>query len=522
MATVLDGRYQLVKPLGVGGFGRTFLARDTRRPGAPTCVVKQLKPASDDPEFIREARRLFNTEAETLEKLGRHDRIPQLLAYFEEKGHFFLVQEFIEGHSLDRELQSDGAATHVQGDASEAPTALTAATPVPKKVTEAQAVAILKDVLEILEFVHREGVIHRDIKPENLIRRQSDGRLVLIDFGAVKALGEASAVTNPESTGESRYTVTIGTPGYMPTEQCAGRPNYTSDLYALGMVVIRALTGCEPTELPHDPDTGELVWRDRAKVSSGLAMVLSRMVRSQYAQRYQSAKEVMQALNAFVVPVEAAATPTVTSATAPRRLKTVAKPQTQGNAGVAWLIFGLGGAGFLVLVAAGLSPLFLALEQSPKPTPVSPPPGTPVPAQTTAVTPPPPPATGAPPADVADPTSEDIRNLVLAAGTPFEVGEQELTGAPHRYRFPGTAGANLVAQINGTNAKFTLTGSDGQLVQPNTVDLISWSGTLPKNDTYELTVVGTGRYKLTLGMSIAPAPVELPPPPEPQRTIQIR
>ncbi|HAN47171.1 MAG TPA: hypothetical protein DCQ32_11590, partial [Cyanobacteria bacterium UBA8156] len=314
MATILDGRYQLVKPLGVGGFGRTFLARDTRRPGAPTCVVKQLKPASDDPGFIREARRLFNTEAETLEKLGSHDRIPQLLAYFEEKDHFFLVQEFIEGQSLDRELQSDGAATHVQGH-EEAPTTLTAATPAPKKATEAQAVAILKDVLEILEFVHGEGVIHRDIKPENLIRRQSDGRLVLIDFGAVKALGEAPPPG--EGSGESRYTVTIGTPGYMPTEQCAGRPNYTSDLYALGMVVIRALTGCEPTELPHDPDNGELVWRDRVKVSSGLAMVLSRMVRSQYAQRYQSAKDAMQALNAFVVPVEAAPTPTVTSAAPP-------------------------------------------------------------------------------------------------------------------------------------------------------------------------------------------------------------
>ncbi|NJK61226.1 MAG: serine/threonine protein kinase [Oscillatoriales cyanobacterium SM2_1_8] len=357
MATILDGRYQLVKPLGAGGFGRTFLARDTRRPGAPTCVVKQLKPASDDPTFIREARRLFNTEAETLEKLGSHDRIPQLLAYFEEKSHFFLVQEFIEGQSLDRELQGDAGATALQDEA--ALTVMTAPVPASPKIAEPQAVALLKDVLEILEFVHGEGVIHRDIKPENLIRRKSDGRLVLIDFGAVKALGETAPAS--EGSGESRYTVTIGTPGYMPTEQCAGRPNYTSDLYALGMVVIRAITGCEPTELPHNADTGELVWRDRAKVSSGLAMVLSRMVRSQYVQRYQSAKEAMQALNAFVVPVEAAKTPTIASwATPSRRLKTVDKPQTQGNAGVAWLISGLAVTGFLALVAAGLSPLFLS------------------------------------------------------------------------------------------------------------------------------------------------------------------
>ncbi len=518
MATVLDGRYQLVKPLGVGGFGRTFLARDTRRPGSPTCVVKQLKPASDDPGFIREARRLFNTEAETLEKLGSHDRIPQLLAYFEEKGNFFLVQEFIEGHSLAQEFQSDGASTHVQGAA---PTALAVPSPVPKKITEAQAVAILKDVLEILEFVHGEGVIHRDIKPENLIRRQSDGRLVLIDFGAVKALGEAPPPS--EGSGESRYTVTIGTPGYMPTEQCAGRPNYTSDLYALGMVVIRGLTGCEPTELPHDPDSGELVWRDRAKVSSGLAMVLSRMVRSQYAQRYPSAKDAMQALNAFVVPIEAAATPTVTSTT--RRLKTVAKPQTQGNAGVAWLLFGLGGAGFLALAVAGLSPLFVALEQSsppkPNPVPVAPPQRSapPVPPKPTANSAPPPTV----PTEAAAPSGEDVRNLVLGTGTPFEVGEQELTGAPHLYRFPGPAAATLVAQISGTSAKFTLTGSDGQPIAPNTVDLISWSGALPKNDTYQLKVTGSGKYKLTLTLTEAAAPPpEPPPPPEPERTIQIR
>ena len=105
-AKVLDGRYKLIKELGVGGVGQTFIARDMRRPGSPPCVVKQLKPASDDPNFIREARRLFNTEAETLEKLGNHDQIPQLLAYFEEDKQFFLVQEFIEGKSVHDELKA--------------------------------------------------------------------------------------------------------------------------------------------------------------------------------------------------------------------------------------------------------------------------------------------------------------------------------------------------------------------------------------------------------------------------------
>jgi serine/threonine protein kinase len=154
-AKVLDGRYKLIKKLGAGGFGHTYMARDMRRPGSPLCVVKHLKPASTDAEFIREARRLFNTEAEVLEKLGRHDQIPQLLAYFEENQQFFLVQEYIEGTPLNQEWKAEPAPDQPLSE------------PLPqKKITEAEAIALLKDVLGILEFVHAEGVVHRDIKPD--------------------------------------------------------------------------------------------------------------------------------------------------------------------------------------------------------------------------------------------------------------------------------------------------------------------------------------------------------------------
>jgi len=295
MSKVLDGRYKLIKALGAGGFGRTYVARDMRRPGTPTCVVKHLQPASTDPNFVREARRLFNTEAETLEKLGNHAQIPQLLAYFEEDQQFYLVQEFIEGRSLHDEIVSKGSGNE-------------------QSLSEVEVIAMLRDVLNILDFVHSEGVIHRDLKPDNIIRRAKDGKLVLIDFGAVKAIQEG----NPElQNGESRFTVTIGTPGYMPSEQSMGRPNFTSDIYGLGMIAIKALTGLEPTDIPTDPLTGELIWRDRAKVtnlngtlcgeikiSNGLAIVLTRMVRYQYAQRYQSAKEALQALSAFIISSE--------------------------------------------------------------------------------------------------------------------------------------------------------------------------------------------------------------------------
>ncbi|PZV17813.1 MAG: serine/threonine protein kinase [Pseudanabaena sp.] len=307
-AKVLDGRYKLIKQIGAGGFGHTFIARDMRRPGSPACVVKQLKPASDDPSFIREARRLFNTEAETLEKLGRHDQIPQLLAYFEEDKQFFLVQEFVEGQSLydelrvplpevadlDNESQDRILESLVNIDAPARD----------KQLSEVEVLKILKDVLEVLEFVHSEGVIHRDIKPDNLIRRKKDQKIVLIDFGAVKAMQDANAQIIANEKGESRFTVTIGTPGYMPSEQCAGRPTYNSDIYALGMVAIKALTGYGPTDLPTDPATGELIWRDKAQVSNGLAMVLTRMVRYHYTQRYQSVREVNQGITTFATMTE--------------------------------------------------------------------------------------------------------------------------------------------------------------------------------------------------------------------------
>lgn len=161
IGALLDQRYQVFQVLGQGGFGHTYLAQDTHRPGNPTCVVKHLKPATSEPDFLQTARRLFNGEAETLEKLGTHDQIPRLLAYFEDNQEFYLVQDFIEGHPLSVELQPG------------------------QRWQEDQVIQLLHEVLSILEFVHSNHVIHRDIKPDNLIRRAIDNKLVLVDFGAL-------------------------------------------------------------------------------------------------------------------------------------------------------------------------------------------------------------------------------------------------------------------------------------------------------------------------------------------------
>ena len=269
IGNLLGARYKIIDVLGSGGFGKTFIAEDTQRPGNPKCVVKQLKPASQDPKFLQAARRLFNTEAETLEKLGKHDRIPRLLAYFEEQQEFYLVQEFIEGHTLSEEL------------------------PLGQPLPEAQVIVLLKNILEVLEYVHAQSVIHRDVKPSNLMRRQSDQKLVLIDFGAVKEIRAQLANDRLE---QRDFTLGIGTQGYTPSEQLIGQPRFSSDIYAVGMIGIRALSGLHPSELPQDPDTCEICWRSHAQVSSELAMILDKMVRYHFSERYQSATAVLQAL----------------------------------------------------------------------------------------------------------------------------------------------------------------------------------------------------------------------------------
>ncbi|WP_416674785.1 GUN4 domain-containing protein [Egbenema bharatensis] len=260
----LGGRYQIVSYLGGGGFGQTYLAQDNHLPGRPQCVVKHLKPRLSDEESLVTAHRLFETEAQVLYKLSDFPQIPRLLAHFEENQEFYLVQEFIEGENL--------TATLTPGN----------------RLTEEQTIALLQEVLEVLVYLHHHHVIHRDLKPSNLIRRRRDSKIVLIDFGAVKQLS-----TQIQTHGHSTRTIAIGSPGYMPSEQMAGKPRFCSDLYALGMMGIQALTGLHPKSLPEDAYTSEIVWRDRAEVSPRLGDLLDKMVRYDFRERYQTALEVL-------------------------------------------------------------------------------------------------------------------------------------------------------------------------------------------------------------------------------------
>ena len=263
---LLDGRYQIKEVLGRGGFGKTFLAEDTELGDYPLCVVKQLQPDFSDLNLLEKAKDLFDREAETLAMLGKHSHIPTLLAYFKENDEFYIVQEYIDGHTLEQELIPN------------------------RPLSEQEVIEIIREILEIIQFVHSYSVIHRDIKPSNLIRRKKDNNLVLIDFGSVKKI---------TTTGLTKATI-IGSYAYIPEEQFNGTPNFRSDLYAVGMIGIQALTGIEFKAMLgagfSRNQQGELSWQKYAKVSNKLADFLSTMVRHNYNQRYQSATEALQAL----------------------------------------------------------------------------------------------------------------------------------------------------------------------------------------------------------------------------------
>jgi serine/threonine protein kinase len=268
---LLGGHYKIVQEICGGGFGLTYLAEDTQLISLRQCVVKQLRPPNNDPRTVQIARHLFKREAEALERLGHHDQIPRLLAYFEENQEFYLIQEFIPGQILTQEI--------VQGQ------------PLP----EDKVISILTEVLKVLAFVHEQGVIHRDIKPANLIRRQTDGKIVLIDFGAVKQV----ATQIVDTQGQITSTVAVGTPTYMPIEQFCGQPQFNSDLYALGVIGIQALTGLLAEDISRlrdqkNPNIHAIYWRHRAQVSPKLADIIDKMVCFDCLQRYQSATQVLE------------------------------------------------------------------------------------------------------------------------------------------------------------------------------------------------------------------------------------
>jgi serine/threonine protein kinase len=280
----LNGHYQIVQVLSTGAFGQIYIAEDSWVTGNPQCVVKHLMPKGNHPNRWEIARRQFKREAVTLNKLGSHDQIPQLLDCFEDNQGFYLVQQLIEGEPLSAELPRSQHSD--------------------KRWSEVQCIELLNDVLGILAFVHSQGVIHCDLKPNNLIRRTSDGRLVLIDFGATYSIHPTRLKQQVASIQPSNAPLTIRPVGYIPPEQLNGQPYPNSDLYALGMIALQALTGLNPGQLQAEPDTGKVNWQQHVSVSDPLASVLNRMVLYDFKHRYQSATYARTALKRLTVSTQ--------------------------------------------------------------------------------------------------------------------------------------------------------------------------------------------------------------------------
>ncbi|WP_298919696.1 protein kinase [uncultured Nostoc sp.] len=288
--TVLRNHYKIVGLLGSGGFGDTYLAEDLDLPNKPRCVVKHLKPKTSDTAVLPIARRLFEKEAEVLYRLGNLSKqIPKLFAHFEENGEFYLVQEFVDGRDLSTEIILD------------------------QPWGEAEVVQLLQEILEVLVVVHQQNIIHRDIKPQNLMRRRKDGKIMLIDFGAVKEIEGLAQNTQ----GRVTSTIIIGSNGYMPNEQASSRPRLSSDIFAVGIVAIQALTGRIPQEFSEDA-SGEIIWRHWTNVSDRLADILTKMVRYNFTQRYQSAAEALEALVSSTSPTRIVASTYLVSPVKPK------------------------------------------------------------------------------------------------------------------------------------------------------------------------------------------------------------
>jgi serine/threonine protein kinase len=259
----LRDRYQSLKPIGQGGFGRTFLAVDLSQPLKPRCAIKQLYPRQQGVGLQEKASEQFRQEAQQLAVLGHYPSMPRFLNYFEQDGYQYLVQEFIEGQNL-AEVAAEG-----------------------RIFTEAEVRELLEKVLETIDFLHHRQIIHRDIKPANIIQTPN-GRFVLVDLGAAKVL---------TGTALGQTGTVIGSAEYVAPEQLRGKAVFASDLYSLGATCVTMLTGMSPFSL-FDTSTGAWEWRDylAGPVGDRLGKILDRMLLGPTKQRYASAQEVLRDL----------------------------------------------------------------------------------------------------------------------------------------------------------------------------------------------------------------------------------
>lgn len=317
----LRNRFRVIRVLSdEGGFGRTYLAEDVDKL-KELCVIKQLAPKLPGNWALKKAMELFQKEATRLQQLGEHSQIPTLLAYFEQDNYLYLVQQFIDGQNLSKELQFRRRRVGKQT----------------RLYTENEIRQILLDLLPVLKYIHERGVVHRDIKPQNIIRRKKDGRLALIDFGSSKQLTARVQI---------KAGTSIGSHGYCPIEQIRDGVAFpASDLFSLGATCFHLLTGMSPFKLWTENGYNWVNnWREYLShpIDEQLALVIEKLLKKDIKQRYQSAEQAFNDLSSKPLESVAATSPKVPIFSSPSGLQKYLKPKYLLFSLTAIAILGLG------------------------------------------------------------------------------------------------------------------------------------------------------------------------------------
>lgn len=511
--TVLQNRYRLLNVLGQGGFGRTYLAEDLGRFNE-RCALKEFIPVQTGAYALDKAKELFQREANILYQI-QHPQVPQFRATFEENQRLFLVQDYVDGKTYRALLNERKAKGQV--------------------FSEGEILRLIQQLLPVLAHIHSKGIIHRDISPDNIMLRQQDNLPVLIDFGVVKEI-----VTRVQAPDTVTQATTVGKLGYAPSEQMqTGRAYPNSDLYALAVSAVVLLTGREPSELYDDVNLN-WYWQRYASVNPGFAQILNKMMSYRPGDRYQSAAEVSQALQALINP---AASPPVAAANPPAnppgadlsQMQTLAvghRPEPAPAPPAApinrpnqadpiipiaseqsvwdnpWAVIGIG-VGLAIVTGIGASAVVSAfLNASSR---------TPTPTITTTVTLTPTPTPTATPS--ATPTPQQpvdfSQRLNLAAGSNTSAQGGLQSNQTVTYVVAAEQGQTLTAALQSEGVLMTVLGPNGELVNDQAKRITNWQGALPFTGDYYIKLspvkgVNNSNYQLNLSLAAAPQPTPTP------------
>ncbi len=481
--TVLQNRYRVLKILGQGGFGRTYLAEDQGRFNE-LCALKELIPTQTG-GALEKSQELFAREATILYQI-QHPQVPQFRATFEQDKRLFLVQDYVAGKTY-RTLLDERMA-------------------VGKTFSELEVSQFLRSLLPVLAQIHSRGIIHRDISPENIILRSSDQLPVLIDFGVVKELATRFQSSSPESV-----ATTVGKLGYAPTEQIqTGRAYPSSDLYSLAVTSVVLLTGKEPQQL-FDDNQLTWDWQRLTNVSPKFAQVINRMLSMKPGDRYQNANDVLEALSS--APLSNVNTIAIGRRPDPVIPNRPNIPQPRGSSIIdnPWAIGAIGT--FVVLVAGIGSWMLVSTLRSQQTTAPAPKQAFPSPivlgTPTATVT--------VPPIPTTTPTSSGrvnySQNLELTSGVTTLAQDNLKGNATISFPFNGTQGQKLTVSLADEGVLLSVVGPNQRAIDKTATRVPSYEGILPFTGQYAIILrtvkgVSESNYKLSVRLdnSVTPTP----------------